>query len=37
MEEGKENFEQKIVGFTCNWCTYAGADYKEEELEELLR
>ena len=21
-----ENFEPKIVGFLCNWCTYAGAD-----------
>ncbi|MHC1635372.1 MAG: hydrogenase iron-sulfur subunit [Candidatus Methanospirareceae archaeon] len=21
-----EEFEPKIVGFTCNWCTYAGAD-----------
>src|SRR4030066_1407432 len=20
------NFEPKIVGFLCNWCTYAGAD-----------
>ncbi len=22
----KENFEPKIVGFLCNWCSYAGAD-----------
>ncbi len=21
-----ENFEPKIVGFLCNWCSYAGAD-----------
>ena len=21
-----ENFEPVIVGFLCNWCTYAGAD-----------
>ena len=20
------NFEPKIVGFLCNWCSYAGAD-----------
>ncbi len=26
MEEAKEGFEPKIIGFTCNWCTYAGAD-----------
>jgi F420-non-reducing hydrogenase iron-sulfur subunit len=26
MGEEKEDFEPKIVGFTCNWCTYAGAD-----------
>jgi F420-non-reducing hydrogenase iron-sulfur subunit len=26
MGEEKEEFEPKIVGFTCNWCTYAGAD-----------
>jgi F420-non-reducing hydrogenase iron-sulfur subunit len=26
MGEEKEGFEPKIVGFTCNWCTYAGAD-----------
>jgi len=25
-EEVKEEFEPKIVGFTCNWCTYAAAD-----------
>jgi len=26
-EEKKEGeFEPKIVGFTCNWCTYASAD-----------
>jgi coenzyme F420-reducing hydrogenase delta subunit len=25
-EEAKEEFEPKIVGFTCNWCTYAAAD-----------
>lgn len=24
--ETKENWEPKIVGFACNWCTYAGAD-----------
>jgi len=22
----KEKFEPKIVGFLCNWCSYAGAD-----------
>ncbi len=22
----KEGYEPKIVGFLCNWCTYAGAD-----------
>ncbi|MGQ9604334.1 MAG: hydrogenase iron-sulfur subunit [bacterium] len=22
----KEEFEPKIVGFACNWCSYAGAD-----------
>lgn len=22
----KENFDPKIVGFLCNWCTYAAAD-----------
>ena len=21
-----ENFEPNIIGFVCNWCTYAGAD-----------
>ncbi len=26
MGEEKGDFEPKIVGFTCNWCTYAGAD-----------
>lgn len=23
---GRENFEPKIIGFTCNWCAYAAAD-----------
>ena len=23
---GKEDYEPKIIGFCCNWCTYAGAD-----------
>ena len=23
---GKEEFEPKIIGFLCNWCSYAGAD-----------
>lgn len=23
---GKDEFEPKIVGFCCNWCSYAGAD-----------
>ncbi len=23
---GKEGFEPKIVGYLCNWCTYAAAD-----------
>ncbi len=22
----KDNFEPKIIGFCCNWCSYAGAD-----------
>ena len=22
----QENFEPKIIGFLCNWCSYAGAD-----------
>ena len=22
----EDNFEPKIIGFLCNWCTYAGAD-----------
>jgi len=22
----KESFEPKIIGFLCNWCSYAGAD-----------
>ena len=25
-EHKKEKFEPKIVGFLCNWCSYAGAD-----------
>ena len=25
-EQKKEDFEPKIVGFLCNWCSYAGAD-----------
>lgn len=24
--EQKDGFEPKIVGFCCNWCSYAGAD-----------
>jgi F420-non-reducing hydrogenase iron-sulfur subunit len=24
--EGKDNFTPKIVGYLCNWCTYAAAD-----------
>ena len=24
--ESETGFEPKVVGFTCNWCTYAGAD-----------
>jgi F420-non-reducing hydrogenase iron-sulfur subunit len=23
---GKNEFEPKIIGFLCNWCSYAGAD-----------
>jgi F420-non-reducing hydrogenase iron-sulfur subunit len=23
---GEEGFSPKIVGFLCNWCSYAGAD-----------
>ena len=26
MEEGGKPFEPKIIGFFCNWCSYAGAD-----------
>ncbi len=26
MSETKSAFEPKIVGFLCNWCSYAGAD-----------
>ncbi len=26
MSEQKEQFEPKIIGFLCNWCSYAGAD-----------
>ncbi len=22
----EDNFEPKIIGFCCNWCSYAGAD-----------
>ncbi len=24
--DGKESWEPRIVGFLCNWCSYAGAD-----------
>jgi len=26
MTMQKEEFEPKIIGFLCNWCSYAGAD-----------
>lgn len=26
LEESKGAWEPKIVGFACNWCSYAGAD-----------
>jgi F420-non-reducing hydrogenase iron-sulfur subunit len=26
MEEKMSDFEPRIVGFLCNWCSYAGAD-----------
>jgi len=26
MTEATEAFEPRIVGFLCNWCSYAGAD-----------
>jgi len=26
MEEKMSDFEPKIIGFLCNWCTYTGAD-----------
>jgi F420-non-reducing hydrogenase iron-sulfur subunit len=26
MSNQEEQFEPKIVGFLCNWCSYAGAD-----------
>ncbi len=25
-QHGPANFEPKIIGFLCNWCSYAGAD-----------
>ena len=26
MTEPTETFEPRIIGFLCNWCSYAGAD-----------
>ena len=26
MREDNNNWEPNIVGFLCNWCSYAGAD-----------
>jgi len=26
MLESQEDFEPKIIGFLCNWCSYTGAD-----------
>ena len=26
MDKNKEEFKPRIVGFLCNWCSYAGAD-----------
>ncbi|UCG71170.1 MAG: hydrogenase iron-sulfur subunit, partial [Thermoplasmata archaeon] len=26
MAQSKSDFKPKIVGFLCNWCSYAGAD-----------
>jgi len=26
MRNSSEDFEPRIIGFVCNWCTYAGAD-----------
>jgi F420-non-reducing hydrogenase iron-sulfur subunit len=26
MTEATETFEPRIIGFLCNWCSYAGAD-----------
>jgi F420-non-reducing hydrogenase iron-sulfur subunit len=26
MEDGNRDFEPRIVGFLCKWCTYSGAD-----------
>ncbi len=26
MSDNKEKFEPLIIGFCCNWCSYAGAD-----------
>ena len=26
MSDNSDEFEPKIVGFLCNWCSYAGAD-----------
>lgn len=30
-----ENFEPKIVGFLCNWCSYAGADQAGNQHKEV--
>ena len=26
MNESKRDWEPRLVGFLCNWCSYAGAD-----------
>lgn len=30
-----ENFKPKIVGFLCNWCTYAAADLAGASRKEI--
>jgi len=31
----KENFKPQIVGFLCNWCTYAAADQAGASRKEI--
>jgi F420-non-reducing hydrogenase iron-sulfur subunit len=32
----KEKFEPNIIGFLCNWCSYAGADLAGTTMQELI-